>query len=68
MADTPIQRIRRIEITTMIGSAILGGLGLVLGGTPGRMALFLLGVAGGCAVHLVQQAVGVWWRRRRSDG
>jgi hypothetical protein len=47
------RHIVRVEVATMIGSAIVGGALLPLGGTPARMSLFLFGWAGGCALHLL---------------
>lgn len=59
------RQVLRVEISTMIGSAIAGGALLPFGGTPGRMSLFLFGWAGGCAAHLLVYSAQEWLRRRR---
>lgn len=65
MSEAPEQRVLRIELATMIGSAIVGGGLLPFGGTPARMSTFLLGWAGGCALHLLTRAAGKRMRRGR---
>jgi hypothetical protein len=61
----PPRRVLRVEVSTLIGSAVAGGALLPFGGTPGRMSLFLLGWAGGCGAHLLLYSAQQWTRRRR---
>lgn len=65
MSRSHSRRVVRVEISTMVGSAVVGGGLLPFGGTPGRMSLFLFGWAGGCAAHLLLYATQQWLRRRR---
>jgi uncharacterized membrane protein len=58
----------RLEIRICVGCAILGAVFLALGGTLGRMAIFLLGWAAGCAMHLLTVAIQGWRTRRRIRG
>jgi hypothetical protein len=60
------REILRLEVRVCIGCAILGGAFLALGGTMGKMALFLLGWSAGCAFHLLTIALQDRWSRRRT--
>jgi hypothetical protein len=65
MSERHQRRVRRVELQTMIGSAVAAVVLLPFGGTPARMSLFLFGWAGGCTLHLATQAVQKRARRRR---
>lgn len=59
------RQVHRVEVATMVGSAIVGGVLLPLGGTPARMSAFLFGWAGGCLFHLGTEWLRAHVPRRR---
>jgi hypothetical protein len=62
------RKIMRIELSTGIGCAVLGGLFLTSGHTLREMSLFLFGWAAGCAFHLTQTLIVGWISSRRNRG